>query len=75
MGIDNLVNKLPGSIKAKAAFLSFAVVGILSIPVFNKTKEQRKQGHEYFSQEKPEQVAAGQEANRRRMREEEQGKK
>lgn len=62
--MDRFVSKLPGSPAVKAFVASTVVVGLLAIPVFGASKEGR-QGHDYFSQEKPEVIRVGQEQQRK----------
>lgn len=60
---DNFIHKIPGSTSAKAAVLAFAITGVCAIPSLGRKKAQ--QGEDLFSQEKPEEVAAGQDRVRR----------
>jgi len=72
-GIDNYIRSLPGSPAMKAAVASGLIIAVISVPVFFVSKEGR-QGHDYFSQEKPEAIRAGEEQQRkirRKQREEE----
>lgn len=64
--MDDLLKKLPGSTKTKAFGLSIAICTLLAVPVFGK--KDVKQGHDLFSQEKPEAVRAGEERKRKLQR-------
>ena len=65
--MDKLINKLPGSPPVKAFLCAGLVTAALAYPVF-RTKDKTKQGHDLFSQEKPEAIASGQERARREQR-------
>lgn len=78
MGIYSSIKKsIPtggGNPKTKAFVISAALCGLLAVPLFDPNKKQR-QGHDYFSQEKPEAITAGQERQqrlKRKQREEEE---
>ena len=66
-GMDKLINKLPGSPPVKAFLCAGLVTAALAYPVF-RTKDKTQQGHDLFSQEKPEAIASGQERARREQR-------
>ena len=67
MGVDSFLKSLPGSPQFKAAAASGLLVALLAVPVFGISKEGR-QGHDYFSSERPEFVRAGEEQQRRMAR-------
>ena len=64
--MDNLLKKLPGSTAAKAFVVAATLSTICAIPVF-RSKECR-QGHDYFSSDKPEAIRSGEENLRRQAR-------
>src|SRR3569832_2802875 len=64
--MDKLIRKIPGSTATKAFVVSLTVAGLCAVPVF-RTSESR-QGHDLFSQDKPEVVASGQERLRKQAR-------
>jgi hypothetical protein len=64
--MDNFMNKIPGSPPVKAFVVAAFITTALAYPVF-RTKDNR-QGHDLFSQEKPEAIASGQERARREQR-------
>lgn len=66
--MDRFINKVPGSPQVKAFAVAITVVGLLAYPVFGVSKEGR-QGHDYFSQERPEAILAGEERLRKQDRE------
>jgi len=59
-----------GSLQIRAVVASVAVCALLAVPVFKKdgSKSKTRQGHDYFSQERPEAIRAGEEERRRRAR-------
>jgi len=60
-----------GSLQIKAVVASVAVCALLAVPVFKKDgskSNKTRQGHDYFSQERPEAIRAGEEERRRRAR-------
>ena len=66
-GIDERLRNIPGgNTRTKGFVAAVIVVGILAIPVF--TKSSGKQGHDYLSSEKPEDIRASQEELRKQYR-------
>jgi hypothetical protein len=65
--MDNFIKKIPGSPPAKAFVFASLITAALAYPVF-RTKDKARQGHDLFSQEKPEAIASGQERARREQR-------
>ena len=65
--IDAYLSKLPGSVAAKAFAASLAVGFAVAYPVFFVSKEGR-QGHDYFSSERPEAISAAQDRARKQNR-------
>jgi len=65
--MDKFVNKLPGTPGVKAFIAASFICGLLAMPVFGVSKEGR-QGHDYFSQEKPEAIRSGEERKRKEER-------
>jgi len=66
-GVDRFLERLPGTPTQKAAVASVTLCVILGYPIFRVQKETL-QGHDYFSQEKPEAIRAGEERRRREQR-------
>ena len=64
--MDSIIKKIPGSVPVKSFLGALLISGALAYPVF-KTKNV-KQGHDLFSQDKPEAIQAGQERARRDQR-------
>lgn len=64
--MDRFLQKLPGSTPLKAFVVAGIITATLAYPVFRT--QQTRQGHDLFSQEKPEVIAAGQERARREQR-------
>lgn len=64
--MDRLISKIPGSTPVKAFVTSIVICGVLAIPVFY---DDSRQGHSYFSSEKPEAIAAQQDQLRKLARE------
>jgi len=67
MGFDDFVKKLPGGHYTKLFVATSTILAVTAFPIFFNTKEVR-QGHDYFSQEKPEAIRAGQEQLRKEYR-------
>jgi hypothetical protein len=65
--MDKLVAKIPGSTSTKAFVTALVCVAGCAIPAFGTSAPER-QGHALFSHEKPEQIASGQERQRRQER-------
>ncbi|KAL7557180.1 hypothetical protein ACA910_018333 [Epithemia clementina (nom. ined.)] len=64
--VDQLVNRLPGSMTAKAFGTALAITILAGIPYFIKdSTADRRQGHQFFSSEKPEAIIAQQEQARK----------
>lgn len=61
---DRLLAKVPGSVQFKAFAAGTAVCLALGYPIFFRGKAQ-PQGHDYFSQERPEAILKGEEASRK----------
>lgn len=66
--IDDLVQRIPGSIPLKAFVAACVVSAALAYPVFSKAPEQSRQGHDYMSSEKPEIIRSTQEQLRKEYR-------
>lgn len=66
--MDNLLKKIPGSPATKALGTALLLSVALAYPVFG-SKEGR-QGHDYFSSDRPEAVRSGEEQLRRLARQE-----
>ena len=64
--IDAWLQKLPGRHGIKVLVGTVALLGATAYPVFRNSES--KQGHDYFSQEKPEAVTAGQDHLRKEYR-------
>ena len=64
--IDTFLAKMPGSTGAKAFLAALAIGAAVAYPVF-RSKEGR-QGHDYFSSERPEAISAGQDHMRKQNR-------
>ena len=63
-GFDRLIQKVPGSLQVKA-FVSASLLCIaLGYPIFRST--DGRQGHDYFSQERPEAILKGEEESRQK---------
>ena len=66
--VDAFVNKLPGSLPFKAFCGAMVLCAITAYPVFKQKPEDSRQGHDYMSSEKPEQVKSTQEQLRKEYR-------
>lgn len=59
--VDRFVARLPGgSMNVKAFVTAMAICGMVGVPIFMNS-DKRKQGHDLFSQERPEAIIRGQE--------------
>lgn len=66
MGLDDRLAKYPGSVATKAFLASLVVSGVVATSAYKYST--RKQGHDYFSSDKPEVIRAGQEELRKQYR-------
>lgn len=67
--IDDFVNKrIPGSMPLKAFVAAVLFCSAVAYPVFSKSPEESRQGHDYMSSDKPEVIRATQEQQRREYR-------
>ena len=62
--LDQYMARIPGSMPFKAFMAGMICCTALAIPVFFSPTAESRQGHDYFSQERPEAVLAGQERAR-----------
>ena len=63
---DRWLQRIPGSIQFKAFATGVVLCGALGYPIFAAgSGEGQKQGHDYFSQERPEAVIRGEEQLRK----------
>jgi hypothetical protein len=65
---DAVLQKLPGSLAAKAFGVATVVIAAAAYPVFSKPPEKSRQGHDYMSSDKPEAIRASQEKQRKEYR-------
>ena len=65
--IDAYLARFPGSVTVKAFAVTIAIAAGIAYPVFYRSEESR-QGHDYFSSERPELVSAGQDRARKENR-------
>ena len=63
--VDRLVAKVPGSLTVKALGSATVITLLFGIPYFTGTADKR-QGHQFFSSEKPEAIILQQEEARKR---------
>ena len=61
--VDRFISKIPGSVQFKAFAAGVVVCTALAYPVF--ATGSGKQGHDYFSQERPEAILRGEEQSRK----------
>jgi predicted nucleic acid binding AN1-type Zn finger protein len=67
--IDDFVNKrIPGSMPLKAFVAAVLFCTAVAYPVFSKSPEESRQGHDYMSSEKPEAIRSSQEQLRKEYR-------
>ena len=67
--MDRFVSKIPGSTPLKAFGLSLLIATACAYPLFGGGRaSDSRQGHDLFSQEKPEVIASQQEQKRREER-------
>jgi hypothetical protein len=67
--MDRFVSKIPGSPPVKAFGLSLIIAAACAYPVFGGGRaSETRQGHDLFSQEKPEVIASQEEQKRRQER-------
>jgi hypothetical protein len=66
--MDRFVSKIPGSPPVKAFGLSLIIAAACAYPVFGGRASETRQGHDLFSQEKPEVIASQEEQKRRQER-------
>jgi hypothetical protein len=67
--MDRFASKFPGSIPVKAFGLAVLISAACAYPVFGGGRaSETRQGHDLFSQDKPEVVASQEEQKRRQER-------
>jgi hypothetical protein len=67
-GIDDLIQRLPGSRGTKVLIASVTLLGFIGLPVFGITKRKGRQGEDLFSSYRPESIRADQERIRKEAR-------
>mmetsp|Transcript_13958 Transcript_13958/g.26751 ORF Transcript_13958/g.26751 Transcript_13958/m.26751 type:complete len:85 (-) Transcript_13958:188-442(-) len=71
-GFDRLLQRVPGSMPFKAFVAGMTLCTVMAYPVFAPSNEKTKQGHDYFSQERPEAVLQAEQASRKQYLKERQ---
>jgi hypothetical protein len=66
--IDTFIQRIPGSLPLKSFIAACLVCSVAAYPVFIKSPEQSRQGHDYMSSDKPEVIRATQEQLRKEYR-------
>jgi hypothetical protein len=67
--MDRFASKIPGSTPVKALGLSVLIAAACAYPVFGGGRaSETRQGHDLFSQDKPEVIASQEEQKRRQER-------
>jgi hypothetical protein len=64
-GFDRFVAKLPGSVQVQAFSVGMVLCIAMGYPIF-VSGQKEKQGHDYFSQERPEAILQGEESSRKK---------
>jgi len=67
MGLESLLQKIPGGSRVQVFVGTAVILGISAIPIFSNPKQ--KKGHDLFSQEKPEAVEQREDERRKEFRE------
>jgi hypothetical protein len=66
--IDAFIKRIPGSLPLKSFVAACVVCAVTAYPVFSKSPEESRQGHDYMSSDKPEVIRSTQEQLRKEYR-------